>query len=65
MEAALYKDKFIYSKGNYGKRWTDDEEDTLRDLYLQGTDLKKIARQLERGETGVKMKLASLGLLSL
>ena len=65
MEAAVYKDKFIYSKGNYGKRWTGDDENILRDLFMQGTDIRKIARQLERGETGVKMKLVSLGLLDL
>ncbi len=48
---------------NYGKRWTDDEENEAAMMLHSGTAIKEIAKQLSRGENGVRMKLVSLGLL--
>lgn len=48
---------------NHGKRWTDEEEEMLADLYRQGKSLKVIAASLGRGENGVRVKLISLGLV--
>ena len=35
---------------NRGKRWTDEEEDMLEELYTNGTSLKEIAKKLFSGE---------------
>lgn len=48
---------------NHGKRWTDEEEDTLEQLYAAGTSIKDIAKKLGRGENGVRIKLMNIGLL--
>jgi F-box protein, helicase, 18 len=56
--------KTSYNKAaNHGKRWTEEEEDMLEDLYLQGKSLKEIAASLGRGENGVRVKLTGLGLM--
>lgn len=48
---------------NHGKRWTDEEEDMLEELYKTGTSIKEIAKKLGRGENGVRIKLMNLDLL--
>lgn len=47
---------------NSGKKWTHDEEEQLQTLFHSGISLKEIAQTLSRGENGVKIKLANLGL---
>lgn len=49
--------------GNRGKRWTREEEEQLTELFGKQISLKEIARQLGRGENGVRGKLMGLGLL--
>ena len=48
---------------NRGKRWTDEEEDMLQELYTAGTSIKEIAKKLGRGENGVRIKLMNLDML--
>ncbi|MGZ8525041.1 MAG: 3'-5' exonuclease [Chitinophagaceae bacterium] len=48
---------------NHGKRWTDEEEDTMIELYTGGTSIKEIAKKLGRGENGVRIKLMNLDML--
>lgn len=48
---------------NHGKKWTAKDENELMDLFNGATPLKDIARQLGRGERGIRIKLVSLGLL--
>lgn len=48
---------------NHGKRWTDDEEDEAAELFDKGIPIKDIAKQLNRGINGVKIKLINMGLL--
>lgn len=48
--------------GNYGKKWTPEEENKVAQLYKAGNSAKQIARQISRGESGVMMKLVNLGL---
>jgi ATP-dependent exoDNAse (exonuclease V) beta subunit len=49
--------------GNHGKRWTDEEEDTLQELFAKSIPIKEIARELSRGESGIRHKLMNMGLL--
>jgi F-box protein, helicase, 18 len=49
--------------GNHGKRWTDDDEDLLEELFAKNVSIKEIARQLGRGESGIRHKLMNMGLL--
>ena len=48
---------------NHGKRWTDEEEDKMIELYTGGTSIKEIAKKLGRGESGVRIKLMNLEML--
>ena len=48
---------------NHGKRWTDEEEDKVIELYTGGTSIKEIAKKLGRGESGVRIKLMNLDML--
>jgi hypothetical protein len=48
---------------NRGKKWTNEEEHLLGELYKQGETLEEIAKRLERGRNGVRMKLVELGLM--
>jgi len=48
---------------NHGKRWTDDEEDKVAELFSNGIPIKDIAKKLGRGVNGVTMKLMNLGLM--
>jgi len=49
--------------GNHGKRWTEMEEELVERMFHEGTGIKEIAKKLERGESGVRIKLISMGLL--
>ena len=56
--------KSSYTKsGNHGKKWTDEEEAEATQLFNNGTSIKAIARQLNRGENGVKIKLKDMGVM--
>ena len=44
------------------RRWTDDEEAALRELWTQGHSAKEIATQLKRTTTGVRVRAHHLGL---
>jgi F-box protein, helicase, 18 len=48
---------------NHGKRWTDEEEESLIEQYRNQYSLKEIAKNLGRGEAGVRMKLINMGLV--
>ena len=48
---------------NHGKRWTDDQEDEMAELFNKGIPIKDIAKQLSRGINGVRIKLINMGLL--
>ncbi len=50
-------------KANQGKKWTEDDEDLLVQLYNEANGLKEIASELGRGENAVRIKLINLGLL--
>jgi len=57
------KVKTSYSKaGNYGKKWSDADEQLVKEYHLAGRSLKEIASQIGRGVNGVRIKLMSLGL---
>jgi superfamily I DNA/RNA helicase len=48
---------------NHGKKWSEDDETTLVDMFKQGSSPKEIAKKLGRGEKGVKIKLMNIGLM--
>lgn len=48
---------------NHGKRWTDEEEESLIEQYRNQYSIKEIAKSLGRGEAGVRMKLINMGLM--
>ncbi|MEO6314859.1 MAG: UvrD-helicase domain-containing protein [Chitinophagaceae bacterium] len=49
--------------GNYGKKWSKDDEALLKEAHLNGKDLKELAAQLSRGVNGVRIKLMNMGLM--
>lgn len=48
-------------KGNWS-RWTDQERDTLRTLWIGGTSVKEIAERLNRNQTQITSALTRYGL---
>lgn len=48
---------------NAGKPWTKEEDERLRVLHSQNTDILEIARTLGRGEFAVDVRLHKLGLV--
>jgi F-box protein 18 (helicase) len=56
-------DRSMSPKSNRGKKWTDEEEHLLGELYKQGETLEEIAKRLQRGRNGVRIKLMDLGLM--
>jgi hypothetical protein len=48
---------------NHGKKWSEDDESTLVEMFNKGSSLKEIAKKLGRGEKGVKIKLMNIGLM--
>ena len=63
-DRVMYETRSSYQKqSNHGKKWSDDDETTLTEMFKQGRTAQEIARKLGRGEKGVKIKLVSIGLL--
>ena len=54
----------IHKSTNHGKKWTEDEQTLLTEMYSKGCSTREIAIELARGEKGVRLKLINLGLLS-
>lgn len=54
----------IHKSTNHGKKWTEDEQTLLTEMYSKGRSTREIAIELARGEKGVRLKLINLGLLS-
>jgi superfamily I DNA/RNA helicase len=48
---------------NHGKKWSEEDESTLVEMFQQGRSAMEIAKKIGRGEKGVKIKLMSLGLM--
>ena len=44
------------------RRWTDDEESRLREMWRQGTSVARIAQQLGRSNMGIRHRAHTLGL---
>jgi len=58
------KEKSSYARsGNYGKKWSKEDEEFLKQSHLAGSNLKELAAQLSRGVQGVRIKLMNLGLM--
>jgi hypothetical protein len=56
--------KSSYSKsGNYGKKWSKEDEAFLQQSHLAGVSVKEMAAQLSRGVNGIRMKLMNMGLM--
>jgi F-box protein, helicase, 18 len=56
--------KSNYSKsGNYGKKWSKEDEEWLQQSHLAGRSIKEMAAQLGRGVNGIRIKLMNLGLM--
>ncbi|MBX3254359.1 MAG: DEAD/DEAH box helicase [Chitinophagaceae bacterium] len=49
--------------GNHGKKWTEEEQDMVAELYAKGVPVKDIAKQVGRGVNGVRFKLMNMGLI--
>ncbi len=53
-----------YSKtGNYGKKWSKEDEEFLKQSHFAGSGVKEMAAQLSRGVNGVRIKLMNMGLI--
>lgn len=48
---------------NAGKRWTDEDEDLLKQLYQNGTSKVEICKRLKRSVTGIAARLVHLGVI--
>lgn len=46
-----------------GKAWTDQEEETLRKAFAEGTELETVAGELRRSVYAVTLRLEKLGLI--
>ena len=58
------KEKSSYAKsGNYGKKWSKEDEEFLKQSHLAGSSFKELAAQLSRGVQGVRIKLMNMGLI--
>ncbi|HTE09367.1 MAG TPA: UvrD-helicase domain-containing protein [Chitinophagaceae bacterium] len=56
--------KNSYAKsGNYGKKWSKEDEALLKQSHLAGHSLKELAAQVNRGVNGVRIKLMNMGLI--
>ena len=49
---------------NFGKPWTEGEDQQLRDRYQAGVPLQEIARAHARTQSSVRLRLEKLGLIS-
>lgn len=50
-------------KFNHGKKWSEEDEYLLEELYNKHIDINEMADLLGRGKSGVRFKLGDLGLL--
>ena len=48
---------------NVGKKWTQEEETRLKNLYKQGKSTEEIAEIHQRNYGGIRARLLSLGLI--
>lgn len=55
-------DQKVDSGALQGTPWTPEQETRLRELYLSGTPLAEIARELQRNTNGVQARIKLLGL---
>ena len=56
--------KSSYNKtGNYGKKWSREDEEVLKQSHMAGYSVKELAAQLSRGVSGVRIKLMNMGLI--
>lgn len=51
------------SAGNYNKKWTEEEEEVLLELFRNQYSLKEIAKTMGRGVAGVRIRLINLGMI--
>jgi len=58
-----YKNNLSGRSGNHGKRWTEEEQKQLEKLYNTNHSIEAIAKELNRGERGVRIKLINMGLM--
>ena len=49
---------------NQGKAWTNEEAEKLETMFYNHDSFKEIAKELGRGEKGIKTKLINLGLMA-
>lgn len=50
-------------RGNQGKPWTEEQDQTLKDLYGKQLPLHEIAKEMQRTREGVKKRLENLGII--
>ena len=48
---------------NSGKRWTDEEDELLKQLYDEGMKISEIQRKFMRSRGSIQSRLAKLGLI--
>ena len=48
---------------NSGKKWTDEDDELLRQLYEQGAKISEIQRKFMRSRGSIQSRLAKLGLV--
>lgn len=48
---------------NAGKAWTKEDEDLLKEMYLNGSSKSEICRTLKRTVTGAAARLVHLGVI--
>jgi len=62
-EQGEYKSRQFNKPDNHGNPWTDEEVAKLREMYNTHHPIDEIAKQLQRGETAVRLKLYFTGLI--
>ena len=48
---------------NSGKKWTDEDDELLRQLYEEGMKISEIQRKFMRSRGSIQSRLAKLGLI--
>ena len=48
---------------NFGKPWSEEEDDVLRGNFESGTTMQEIARRHSRTVSGVRLRLEKLGVI--
>jgi len=54
-----YITKTLYFPKNFGKRWSQDDEDVLYEMVEMGCSIRQIAEELERDPVALASKLAT------